>query len=536
MTPVMPLSFGKGPFSSTPNLDVKQACHYSDIYEVSRRSYVFFNLLEDLFERSFPTDKEDFLLSLKKSIKNVKLRCGGESIYYDTRRFVSIEQTGANKISFGFVPGTISVSGNHSVERSHLIERVQNGSDVYLVYKKSYGERKGEPLFVVRKEGEEKKYIRIISRLFSQELSNLSTFWYEGKTHNLISKEAFFQSEAHEIKSLHEIYNGKQTVLESKFKIGVIGTGLDYNHPGIAKFLPARKDIESKLIKRDIIKSRLKYSLYRDLESYNQDLKKYKNSLTGFPIWMDQSLKTDRPYDAILYNGEVLQGLSGDHETRVTSRIIEGIDEVEIHFARRDMGRFDKFTAHTILAEFYTSGVRLVNMSFGSRCGLNKAEGEEWDEVFSTYQKVVFVVSAGNRGFNVDNEPVCPAFYSRKYKNVISVTALNDAGLLASYRGGSVNYGYTVDLATKADNLLVLRPNQRRVVWSNNPEGASSVAAAQVTKMILKAQTQGYLIDAQKVKQQLISAGVYDSRLKGVNKKSNYIEERAFLDYLRDNK
>jgi hypothetical protein len=66
----------------------------------------------------------------------------------------------------------------------------------------------------------------------------------------LVIASRAYSEECHPIKSLRSLYGSEDFEWNtSKVVVGVIGSGVDYNHPGLARFLPARFALEKKLQK-----------------------------------------------------------------------------------------------------------------------------------------------------------------------------------------------------------------------------------------------------------------------------------------------
>jgi hypothetical protein len=321
-------------------------------------------------------------------------------------------------------------------------------------------------------------------------------------------------------------------------KVGVIGTGVDYNNPNLAPQLHGRRTMEKDIQKLERLKKDLQAKAYESLLDYVADYKQFETNFnsTGFPKWMDQALGTTRPFDQVILNKmrSNLPGGHKDHETRISSRIIKDLPQVELFSVRRAYGASDHFNVSEVVSNLHSNGVRLINMSFGWKCGLYPEEEKAWETVFQKYSDVIFVVSAGNDGENTELVKFCPATNSERFGNVISVTALNDQGELASYFGRAVNYGRNIDFAIKADNLEVLWPNGRDGKWSINEKGATSMATAQVTRLILRAHAlTGYDLDASNVKSDLIRISKVSKELMSSVRQGRVLSSEDYLKLLR---
>jgi hypothetical protein len=237
---------------------------------------------------------------------------------------------------------------------------------------------------------------------------------------------------------------------------------------------------------------------------------------------MDQALGSPWPMDQVIKDGVVQPQL--EHETRVTSRIVHGRNDIAVHFVRRMYGdQQDIFNVAEVIENFSARGVKVVNMSFGSNCGVLPLEERAWSQIFKQYPKIIFVIAAGNSGRNLDYFDYCPAKFSRENANVISVTSATQDGVISvNYdpEAGSdvlMNYGISVDVAIRSDNLSVLVPYQydKESLWTNHSTGWTSHAAAEVTRVIAQAMADGYPVDSQTVKAKLINT----------SRKSRYLRE-----------
>ena len=94
------------------------------------------------------------------------------------------------------------------------------------------------------------------------------------------------------------------------------------------------------------------------------------------------------------------------------------------------------------------NSIRLVNLSMGS----NKLK--DWvcfKKVVSKFKDIIFVVSAGNNGFNIDETPIYPA--SLDLQNILTVTSSDQSGRL----GRGSNFGQnSVDFILPAERLEVI--------------------------------------------------------------------------------
>gem|GEM_PF-3151102 len=511
-----------GPFlDSGTNKERDHSCKYSEIYSGSQKTFIILNLVERL---SFS----------KKKLKNDRVFTVGKFLTEVLKDCKSDQKIEISKIDYsGEILSFEYGSGRHSVEWLNY-----KGSH-YTVYKKLYGTYKNEPLMVIKFNDKTKDFTRITGR-YGPESSIMRYTFFFNKEEKVFSKKIELESKNRfEIKSLKSIYgeilDENLKVTEPIIKVGVIGTGLDYNHPGLAKHLAYRSEMEEGLQKLEALEEFLRVTPYVTSRDYETSMLAY-NKLkpkVGFPNWMDQALRTKTPYDVVLINKKRSRNKNKEHETRVISRLLRTGGDVEVHFARRSMGSIDDFNVIEVVENFAKKGVRLINLSFGSKCGGFLKEEKMWGEVFALYPKIVFVVSAGNSGLNTFYSPFCPAKFSQIYNNVISVTALDGDGQLAVYYNIAVNYGLNIDLAIKSDNLKVLIPYREKLKWENNANGATSLAAAEVSRILTEATLEGLEWNAQTVKDVFVETSVYSQELEGLTKNSSEVDEAAFKKALK---
>ena len=94
------------------------------------------------------------------------------------------------------------------------------------------------------------------------------------------------------------------------------------------------------------------------------------------------------------------------------------------------------------------NSIRLVNISMGSK---KSKDWECFNKAASKFKNIIFVVSAGNNGFNIDEKPIYPA--SLDLKNILTVTSSDQSGRL----GRGSNYGKnSVDFILPAERLEVI--------------------------------------------------------------------------------
>jgi len=149
------------------------------------------------------------------------------------------------------------------------------------------------------------------------------------------------------------------------------------------------------------------------LPEINQHLARdSEGKLIGYDFWDMDEL----PYDA---NPSRSPFFVQRHGTRTASLLLgeaPGIELVPYRYPRADMSRMQLLVEHAAQNQ-----VEVLGMPLGS----NKIE--EWldfEQVARTHPKLLFIVSAGNNGRDIDQQPVYPA--ALNLDNMIVVTSADD--------------------------------------------------------------------------------------------------------------
>ena len=161
-------------------------------------------------------------------------------------------------------------------------------------------------------------------------------------------------------------------------------------------------------------------------------------TLIGFDFWDLDA----RPFDS---NPARSAFYPQRHGTRTASLLLEEAPVaalVPYRYPRNDMSRMRR-----LVEDAAAAGVRIVNLSMGSR---RLSEWVDFEAAAREHPEMLFVVSAGNDGVDIDETPVYPA--SLALDNLLTVTSADDSGLPA--RGS--NWGReSVDLAVPAERIPV---------------------------------------------------------------------------------
>ena len=183
-------------------------------------------------------------------------------------------------------------------------------------------------------------------------------------------------------------------------------------------------------------------------------------ALVGFDFW-DLDV---RPFDA---NPARSAFHPQRHGTRTASLILEEAPVamlVPYRYPRHHMSRMPQLVEHAAAA-----GVRIMNISMGSR---RLSDWTAFESAARAHPEMLFVVSAGNNGADIDETPVWPAALA--LDNLLTVTSSDASGLPA--RGS--NWGrVSVDLAVPAEDVVVVGFDGRVREVSGSSYAAARVSA-----------------------------------------------------------
>ena len=223
--------------------------------------------------------------------------------------------------------------------------------------------------------------------------------------------------------------------------------------------VPARGpgEIEGPGVRVALVDSGVNYLLPEIASRLARDV---DGALVGFDFWDLDA----RPFDS---NPARSAFHPQRHGTRTASLLLEEAPVavlVPYRYPRRAMWRMPDLVEHAAAA-----GVRILNISMGSR---RRSEWADFETAARAHPQMLFVVSAGNDGADIDEAPVYPA--SLPLDNLLVVTSADDSGLPAH---GS-NWGReTVDLAVPAEQVLATGFNGRVRKVSGSSYAAARVSA-----------------------------------------------------------
>lgn len=186
-----------------------------------------------------------------------------------------------------------------------------------------------------------------------------------------------------------------------------------------------------------------------------------KGKILGYDFWdLDE-----RPFDA---NPARSVFFPQRHGTRIASIVLReapGTRLVPYRYPRPDMSRMAK-----LVDDAAAKDVFVINLSLGSS---KREDWEKFAEAARAHSDMLFVVSAGNNGRDIDQQPVYPAALA--LANLITVTSAEATGELAQ---GSNSGAQAVDLLVPGENMEVTGFDGRPIRVSG-----SSYAAARITAL-----------------------------------------------------
>jgi subtilisin family serine protease len=186
-----------------------------------------------------------------------------------------------------------------------------------------------------------------------------------------------------------------------------------------------------------------------------------EGQLIGYDFWDDD----DRPFDKDPRKNIFFPLHHGTSVFSVLTQNLGDLKTAIYRFPANDMCRFADLIEHA-----NRTGVRIINLSMGSN------SAEDWECFYESAKQhidILFVVSAGNGGFNIDTNHVFPASFD--LENMVVVTSSDLFGHLPRHS----NYGIrSVDFVVSAEQVDVF---DHRGAYSTT--GGSSYAAPMVAAL-----------------------------------------------------
>jgi len=171
-----------------------------------------------------------------------------------------------------------------------------------------------------------------------------------------------------------------------------------------------------------------------------------------------------RPFDAHPAQSPFFPQRHGTRTASVLLNEAPWIRLVPYRYPRPDMGRMQ-----ALIEDAASKGIIVVNLSMGSD---DPGDWESFASAAQAHPDMLFIVSAGNNGRDIDAQPVYPA--ASRLDNTVVVTSAMANGELA--RGS--NWGVeSVDLMVPAEGLTATDFDGNRVQVSGSSHAAARVSA-----------------------------------------------------------
>ena len=176
------------------------------------------------------------------------------------------------------------------------------------------------------------------------------------------------------------------------------------------------------------------------LPDFSKRLARDRNGdLLGYDFWDDDK----RPFDVDFSRSPFFPL---HHGTAVTSIILREAPTARIapyRFPRPQMERMSDVIAHAV-----KSGARIINLAMGSK---RKKDWITFEIAARAHPELLFIVSAGNDGVDIDEMPLYPA--ALNIANMITVTSADNFGRLAT----GANWGKaSVDIMVPGERVSVV--------------------------------------------------------------------------------
>ncbi len=163
-------------------------------------------------------------------------------------------------------------------------------------------------------------------------------------------------------------------------------------------------------------------------------------NILGYDYWDGDP----RPFDADTSRSPFMPFRHGTRVASVVVREAPGARIVPYRYPRHDMRKYTDLVEAADKA-----GVRIVAMALGGR---NRDHFAAFEEAARARPHMLFIVSAGNNGADIDTRPIYPA--ALDLANILTVTSSTADGTL----GRGSNFGVeAVDIMVPAERVPVLR-------------------------------------------------------------------------------
>lgn len=258
-----------------------------------------------------------------------------------------------------------------------------------------------------------------------------------------------------EFKTIRKIiYNQKNIAIEIQSQ-NIETNKIDYKetlNPKLPKGISNNKNIIA------LIDTGVNYTLLQ----LHKNIAFKNKKLLGYDFWDNDNF----PFDQDPRNNPFYPRHHGTTVFSVLSREAPKSTIAIYRFPALNMCKFKELIEHIA-----KNSIRIVNLSMGSS---NINDWLCFQEAALKNNKIIFVVSAGNNGFDIDKNPIYPA--SLKLDNIITVTSSDLNGRVG--RGSNIG-NISIDFMVPAERVEVI---DHRGVKAFT--GGTSYAAPRLTAMI----------------------------------------------------
>ena len=258
-----------------------------------------------------------------------------------------------------------------------------------------------------------------------------------------------------EFKTIRKIiYNQKNIAIEIQSQ-NIETNKIDYKetlNPKLPKGISNNKNIIA------LIDTGVNYTLLQ----LHKNIAFKNKKLLGYDFWDNDNF----PFDQDPRNNPFYPRHHGTTVFSVLSREAPKSTIAIYRFPALNMCKFKELIEHIA-----KNSIRIVNLSMGSS---NINDWLCFQEAALKNNKIIFVVSAGNNGFDIDKNPIYPA--SLKLDNIITVTSSDLNGRVG--RGSNIG-NISIDFMLPAERVEVI---DHRGVKAFT--GGTSYAAPRLTAMI----------------------------------------------------
>jgi subtilisin family serine protease len=208
--------------------------------------------------------------------------------------------------------------------------------------------------------------------------------------------------------------------------------------------------------------------------------------ILGTDLWDEDGL----PYDADTSLSPFLVRRHGSLVADVLLKEGPPIRLVPIRYPRNNMNKFSQ-----VVEIAYKVGAKIAALPMGSNTA---SEWSAFRDAAAKHPEILFVVSAGNNGRDIDARPVYPAAFA--LKNLLVVTSVTESGLIA--RGS--NWGaVAVDIGVPAEQL-----SARDYRGRERPVAGSSFAVPRVAALAARLLAANPLWQAVQLKAAILALSV----------------------------